>query len=57
MERYHERFGTEGKLKVNSLQDHYDRNKQIHDTVLKCKIRIMDVTHHEIPNYGSFARS
>jgi hypothetical protein len=57
MERYHERFGTEGKLKVNSLQDHYDRNKQIHDTVLKCKIRIMNATHHEIPNYGSFARS
>ena len=47
---HHERFGTEGKPKVNSLQDHYDRNKQIHETVLKCKIRITNATRHEIPN-------
>jgi hypothetical protein len=38
------------KAMVNSLQDHYDRKRQIAETVLKCKIRITNATRHKIPN-------
>jgi hypothetical protein len=38
------------KAMINSLQDHYDRKRQIRETGLKCKIRITNATRHEIPN-------